>query len=48
MRGDAGEVDAAGLVLDDDQGSVESGLSPLSVFALKHIDAHQMTISLTK
>jgi len=40
------KVDAAGTVLDDDQGSVESGLSLLSVFAMPRADARRMTVSL--
>jgi hypothetical protein len=41
MGGDAGQVDAAVVVLDDEQHSVESGLSRLSVFALPGVDDRQ-------
>jgi hypothetical protein len=41
VGGDATEVHPAGAVLDENQHSVESGLSRLSVFALAGVDDRQ-------
>ena len=46
VSGHPEDVHMPGAYLHDEQHSVESGLSPLSVFNPQRVDAHQMTASL--